>query len=468
MLRRIEGSPRQRVAPPARLPHPAGALALVTTVAPEVTLPAFRAAPFDPVQPHRSRFLKTNSRRPRVLVHDFSGHPFQVQLSRELARRGFPTWHLYCADVVGARGNLTLTKEDPPWLHIEGVSIGGPMERYRFVRRFLHERRYGRRLIDAVDAIQPDVVICSNTPLDTLFLFKPWCDRARVPFVFWLQDVLGLAANTVLSRRLGPPGRLVGAWHMLRERALLRGSDHVVPISDDFLDVLHRWGVPRERITVIENWAPLDEMPAEARDNPWARQHDLVGRPVALYSGALGLKHNPGLLLELAKRLEEEGQGARLVVISEGYGADWLTEQQRQLALDCLVLLPFQPFDRLPQVLASGDVVLAMLEPGAGAFCVPSKVLSYMCVGRPVVLAADAGNLASKLVERHGTGRVVGPDDAQGFARAVTALLRDGAERARMGARARSFAERTFDIRRIGDRFQRIIERVGGTLKETA
>jgi len=29
----------------------------------------------------------------RLLIHDYAGHPFQVQLSRELARRGHSVTH---------------------------------------------------------------------------------------------------------------------------------------------------------------------------------------------------------------------------------------------------------------------------------------------------------------------------------------------------------------------------------------
>ncbi|RYJ01060.1 MAG: glycosyltransferase WbuB, partial [Actinomycetales bacterium] len=39
----------------------------------------------------------------KVVVHDFSGHPFQVQLSRELARRGHDVVHSSCAAYVSGR-----------------------------------------------------------------------------------------------------------------------------------------------------------------------------------------------------------------------------------------------------------------------------------------------------------------------------------------------------------------------------
>ena len=70
----------------------------------------------------------------------------------------------------------------------------------------------------------------------------------------------------------------------------------------------------------IENWAPVDELPARPRENEWARRHGLDGKPVLLYSGTLGLKHDPGLLHRLAEALPE----VAVVVASEGLGADWL------------------------------------------------------------------------------------------------------------------------------------------------
>ena len=42
----------------------------------------------------------------RILVHDYSGHPFQAQLSRELARRGHDVVHSTCTAYVSGKGNL--------------------------------------------------------------------------------------------------------------------------------------------------------------------------------------------------------------------------------------------------------------------------------------------------------------------------------------------------------------------------
>ena len=150
----------------------------------------------------------------------------------------------------------------------------------------------------------------------------------------------------------------------------------------------------------------------------------------------------------------------RVVVLSEGLGADWLAESVARDGLANLMLLPFQPYDALPSVLASADVVLTILEPKAGIFSVPSKVLTYHCAGRPLLAAVPHENLAARIIERNGSGIVVSPTDPNGFVQAAETLLADDELRRRMSAAARRYAEQTFDIARIGDAFESILGRL--------
>ena len=70
-------------------------------------------------------------------------------------------------------------------------------------------------------------------------------------------------------------------------------------------------------------------------------------------------------------------------MVSEGRGADWLRAAIAEDAEPALVLLPFQPYEVLSEVLASADVLLAILEPEAGAFSVPSKSSATTAPARP-------------------------------------------------------------------------------------
>jgi glycosyltransferase involved in cell wall biosynthesis len=389
----------------------------------------------------------------RLVVHDYSGHPFQVQLSRELARRGHDVLHLHSAAYVTGKGAVERLPGDPATFAAESIELDEEFAAYSMTKRPLQERRYAQRLIERVRRFDPHIVISSNTPLFAQWFFQRECRRRGYRFAFWQQDIYSAAMKAFAEERLPVVGRAIGACFVALERRMLRSSDAVVVISDDFLPVLDRWGVRRDRVRVIENWAPLDELPQRPRDNDWARRHGLVGLPVALYSGTLGLKHDPRLLVELARRLD--GAGARVVVVSGSPGAQWLRDDVG--AAPNLDVLPFQPYADLPDVLGSADVVVAILEADAGAFSVPSKVLSYHCAGRPIVAAVPRENLAARIIERNGSGVVVPPGDAAALGDAVASLLADPDEARATGERARAYAERTFDIAVIGDRFEDVL-----------
>jgi glycosyltransferase involved in cell wall biosynthesis len=397
----------------------------------------------------------------RILLHDNSGHPFQVQLARELARREHDVRHLFSAVFQSPRGSLTRQPGDPDRFEVAAIDPGVPFAKYSYVRRFLQERQYGRLLQRELEAFRPDVVLMSNTPPDALVAPQRWCRAHGVGFVFWVQDIYAEAVARILGQKLGPLGAPV-AWHYRRlEGGLLRRSDQVVPITDDFAPLLRSWGVAADRITTIENWSPLDELPLRAKDNAFAREHGLQDKKVLLYSGTLGLKHNPGLLLAIAEACRDD-PSVIVLIVSEGLGASWLAERKAERGLDNLRLLPFQPFDRLPDVLGSADVLLAILEPEAGIYSVPSKVLTYFCAGKALLAAMPPENLAARTIARREAGLVVAPDDTKGFVAAAQALVADPARRAALGANGRAYAEGTFDIRRIGERFEAVLAAAQG------
>jgi glycosyltransferase involved in cell wall biosynthesis len=279
--------------------------------------------------------------------------------------------------------------------------------------------------------------------------------------VFWLQDVYSLAMRNHVRERIPVVGDSLGRTFEWLERRLLRQAGAVVVITEDFVPLLRAWGIPDDACVVVENWAPLDEVDVLPRDNAWSREHGLASKRVALYAGTLGLKHDPSLLVALARATADDPDVA-VVVVSEGLGADWLREQRDRLALTNLHLLPYQPWDRMPEVFATGDVVLALLEPEAGVFSVPSKVLSYLCAGRPIVGAMPPENLAARSIERAGAGVVVAPGDTAAFVAAASSLLADAPRRLAAGAAARAYAEETFDIDRIADRFESLLASTAG------
>jgi glycosyltransferase involved in cell wall biosynthesis len=392
----------------------------------------------------------------RIIVHDYAGHPFQVQLSRELAARGHDVLHLYCGSTHTPRGELTRRADDATGFDVRPISLATTIPKRSFVRRYRMEAQYARALIAECEQFRPDAVLSANTPSVPENHLARWCKQRAVRRVFWVQDIYGLAAYKLLSRRLPGIGHLVGRYFLALDRSSARRSDAVVLITEDFRPLFARWGIAPAKIHVIHNWAPLENMPLRPRENEWAQKHALGDGVRFVYSGTLSMKTNPAALLELARMLDRDSSG-ELSVVSEGPPMDWLVEQATQAGLRSLRRFNFQPFEVLPDVLGSADVLVAILDAEAGVYAVPSKVLSYFCAGRPVLLAVPGENLASKTVVEIGAGFTVEPGDVDGFCDAARRLIESPDLRQRFGAAGRHYAETHFDIGRIGDQFEKLL-----------
>lgn len=217
-----------------------------------------------------------------------------------------------------------------------------------------------------------------------------------------------------------------------------------------------QWGTAG-KTTVIPNWAPVGEITPRERDNDWAAAQGLTAKPRLVYSGTLGLKHNPELLPQLAAAVEQLGTPVDLVVVTEGLAEPVLRTGAEELGID-LTLLPFQPYEQLPDVLGAGDVLVVLLEKDAGAFSVPSKTLSYLCAGRPVLGFVPAENLAAQLIVETG-GCVLAPEAsevAEG-ARWVADLLADPERASMIGKASRALAEKEFELTGCADKFEAIL-----------
>ena len=395
----------------------------------------------------------------RVLVHDYAGHPFQVQLSRELARRGYEVLHLYFGHNNTPKGNLEKRIGDPDTFRVEGVYTKEPIRKYSYIKRWLQDIEYGNLMTARIKTFKPDFFLSANTPLDAQRIIMRACNQTGTKFIFWLQDVSGLAALKLLSKKIPVLGSLVGWYHIQLERRMLRASQQVVLISEDFKPIVQEWQVASNLITVIPNWAPLDELPVREKNNPWSNQQGIQGKFCFLYTGGLGFKQNPNMLLQLA--LHFKGNPAICVmVISEGPGGAWLKEKILEFGLDNLLVLGYQPFEQMPDVMASGDVLVTTLEPDAGIFSVPSKVLSYLCAARPQLLSIPLNNLAAKIVIENNIGLVVPSGDVDAFVKSAERLVKDTVLCETCSHNARNYAENTFNIKTIGDRFEAILKTI--------
>jgi hypothetical protein len=155
---------------------------------------------------------KVSLRNNRILINDHSGHPFQIQLSRELANRGYEILHTYSSSFQTPKGPLQIRSNDPPNFRVKGIELSEPFQKYSYIKRKFQEREYGHILSKEIKKFKPDVMISGNTPLDAQSVILKTVKTEKIRFIFWLQDIYSIAMQKLLVKNYYLLGALIAYY----------------------------------------------------------------------------------------------------------------------------------------------------------------------------------------------------------------------------------------------------------------
>lgn len=390
-----------------------------------------------------------------IFVHDYHGTPPHFDVSKYLSKNGYKVVHAYNPECGGPKTGFSTSNNKK--LNIIENSIG-KISKNNFLKRYTQEKKYGKKLIEKINKLNPDLLISANTPTDAEKQIVKYCLKNSIPHIFWLTDIRSIAANKILTNKLGALGSIIGKYYMRMEKKLLNKSSHIIYLNDAFESILNKWKISTSR-DFIPIWTPINDINVYPKKNDFSKKHEIYNNFVILYSGSLGFKHNPDMIIEVAKRLKSSKE-IKIVIVSEDRGVDFLKDKKNELKLDNLVLFPYQDYDTFPKVLASADILLTILNEAAAEFSVPSKVYSGLCSGRASLLAVPNDNLASRMVNNNNLGLVTKPDDPEGLVDKIIYLKNSPEERKKMGYNARRYAEKNFKIEKIGKKFENIFNKI--------
>jgi len=279
-----------------------------------------------------------------------------------------------------------------------------------------------------------DVVLAMTPPLPmaaTGFLVSV---ARRAPLVLNVQDVFpDVAVELGVLRGRAP----IAAASALERWSYARASA-VTVLSQGMRANLAAKTDPA-RLHVIPNFVDVDVIRPGDRDNAYRRELGLGDRTVVMYAGNVGMSQSLDLLVEAARALVHRRD---LVFVVNGGGSSLDELRARAAGLDNMLFAPMQPQDRVPEVLAAGDLHVVPLKTGLARSSVPSKTYSILGAGRPVLASVDVGSEVQRVVEAAGAGVAVPPDDLPAFVTALTALVDDPQRLRACGTAGRAWMQR--------------------------
>ena len=109
-----------------------------------------------------------------------------------------------------------------------------------------------------------------------------------------------------------------------------------------------------------------------------------------------------------------------------------------------------------------GDLVfwrghVGILSEDASKFSVPSKILNYLCAGKPIILSAPQDNLSATIIKDSNSGKVFDPHDLKGINNFLKTLVKDNTIKIKYSLNARDYANKNFKIKNISMKFENLI-----------
>ena len=308
---------------------------------------------------------------------------------------------------------------------------------------------------------RPDVVLAMSPPLPIGLAGLVVARARRAPFVFNIQDVfpdVAIELGLLTDRRVIK----VASW---AERFSYAHSDAVTVLSEDLrgnveAKLARRRKRPRTRVEVIPNFVDTTRIAPQPHENAYRREHRLDGKVVVMYAGNVGLSQSLELLIEAARSMQHRDD---VVFVINGGGSALAGLRAEAAEMANLVFVPYQPSDRLSDVLAAADIHVVPLKRGLAKASVPSKLYSVLAAGRPVLASVDPGTEVERTIVRAGAGICVPPDDAAHFIEALRSLVDAPRDRAAMGAAGRRFVEGWVSPQAVASQYDDLLRAVCAT-----
>jgi len=299
---------------------------------------------------------------------------------------------------------------------------------------------------------KPDIIIFYSPPLllglAAAFLAKRW----KIPFVMNLQDLYPLCLIDY-----GYPQAFISFLEIM-ERYIYKKAKFISVHSNGNKDyLLTEKKQPSDKVRVIYNWVDTGLITPGPKDNSFSNPLNLKDNFVVSFAGTIGAGQGLRFVVDTAWLLREV-KDIKFLIVGGGIEKELLVQEAQNQGLSNMIFLPMQPKEIYPDILRASDISLTTLRKNLSAPAVPSKILSIMAAGRPVVASMPLQGDAPKLIQEAQCGMCLEPGDPKALADAILSLYRNSELREFYGQNGRRYVEEHFSRESCIGRYEALFQ----------
>ena len=320
-----------------------------------------------------------------------------------------------------------------------------------FIQYFKGSRAKGIDLIYAMSTPPTQGLLC--------VLVKKRLERKykyQVPLLFSLQDVF---PDSMVQAGMIKSGSFLWKIGRLIEDYTYKNADKIIVISEDIKENILKKGVSENKIEIIRNWIDIERVyPVSNEKNTLRKELKLKNNIFyVVYAGNLGKAQGVDTILDTAIKLKKH-LDIQFLIFGNGAEEEKIKKRINDEKILNVSLYPLQPVSKVAEVYSLGDACIVSCKKGYGKNAFPSKTVSIMATGTPVIASFDKESELCKIIENNNLGVCSEPDNSQELCQKICYLKNNREEGKKMGKNARTFVEKSFSKEKCTKKYISVIK----------
>ena len=305
---------------------------------------------------------------------------------------------------------------------------------------------------------RPDVLLAVSPPLGLAVTAILLSRLRRIPFVFDVEDLQPDSASD-----LG----MLPAWAVRLlyglEKAAYRHARLVTILTPSMRKKIVDKGIAEEKVELFEprmDDSLLDLSPEDG--NAFRRKFDLGEKFLVTHSGNMGVKQGLDVVLDAAA-LNREDDSLLFLFVGNGADCGRIERRAAELGLRNARFLPLLSDAEFRGLLAASGVCLVTQQKSVSEIAFPSKVVTYMAAGRPMVASVNSGSEVARTIRESQAGKVAEPENPRALLEAIRELRAE--DLCKLGENARGYARRRWSAERVLGHMEQTLMAIAGAGK---
>lgn len=254
---------------------------------------------------------------------------------------------------------------------------------------------------------KPDVVI---QVVPTLFCSLQTLIMARLCAAQSVVHIQDYEVDAMFDLSIAKGGLVKRVAYFI-ERTILNRFNWVSTISDGMMKRAKTKGIASEKLLFFPNWSELSRFRNVDKNVDFLSELGVdPNKRIVLYSGNMGEKQGLETVVEAANKMKDNSD-VHFLIVGEGAAKNRLQSLAAEYELSNVTFAPLQPYEKLPELLASADCHLVIQKHGAADAVLPSKLTNILAVGgNAVITSAEDTTLGAMCLDHPGIATLVEPE----------------------------------------------------------